>query len=127
MKNLSLALILLVIQPYAFAASCIPADKEIVSVNAEYFDAHEQELIYSTMKLDTWRAMKDIYDAVWQFEDRDYCERERSPDAGEIVYFSSQGRALTLVRHFRGGNEYGAYFENQKMIATIDMNKVKCL
>ena len=123
MKNFLILLTLLTSLPSAFAI-CIPQDKEVASVNAEYFNSEEQELIYSTMKLDTWRAISNMSDAVWQFEDRENCERERSPDAGEIVYYSS---GLTLVHHSRNGKDYGAYFQGKKMIATVDANKLKCL
>lgn len=97
----------------------------------DYFSLIEKNMITVTMKLDSWRSVRNQDEAVLMFQDRNHMRERPGSNAGEIQYYSLIGKTYALVHFWPGDNEYGAIFEmvtktKFKLIALIGDGEISC-
>lgn len=141
MKLFALAFSLLTINAAAALDICalpstqgIEQQVTITSETTENYTHAERMLILQVMRKDSWRVVRDEYDAAWQFNDYEKCAPfyERGPDAGSVKYFVGvTGERIALVHFSRNGFETGAFFRQNSQsrfveAASIENGKITC-
>lgn len=93
-----------------------------IAKNHRRFTFTEKQMIHLTVTLQDYLNGTSRDEALAIFED--------ASDAGEIKYYTIQGKQYALVHYWPGDNEYGAYFaltrNSFKLIASIEDGDIYC-
>ncbi len=129
MKFLTLAILFISTSAFAFNAcqfqdtTAFGESKKTEISRTEKYNPVELQMIVATLKLDYWREVKDAKSALAEFNE--------STEAGEIIYYSIDGKKIAMIHYYPGENEYGAFFEMYpngkfKLLAKISDGDIDC-
>lgn len=98
------------------------------SKNHKRFTFVEKEMIHLTITLQDWLKGVSRAEALENFAD--LFEGRIGMNAGEILYYSIEGKTYALVHYWPGDNEYGAFYEMKnkayRLIAEINDSFIEC-
>lgn len=98
------------------------------STNHKRFTFIEKDMIHLTVTLQGWLNGVSREEALDNFNDM--YEGQSGSLAGEIVYYTINGKKYALVHYWPGENEYGGFFEvkdrSYKLIAEISDSFIEC-
>ena len=98
------------------------------SKNHKRFTFVEKEMIHLTITLQYWLKGASRDEALENFAD--LYDGKMGSNAGEILYYSIEGKTYALVHYWPGDNEVGAFYEMKgrayRLIAEISDSFIEC-